>query len=276
MDPEGHRFLLKLEARKSFHSSHGMIKHTEIIGTPEGDRVATNIGKHLLVIRPTYEEYVFKMRRRSQIIYPKDVAMILVRGDVRPGARVVEVGIGSGALALALVRMLGPAGHLVSYEAREDMAATALKNIADFVVDGATHEVKLRDAYEGIDETDVDLMTVDLPEPHRMVGHAAGALRMGGSLLCWLPTALQVFDLANALRDDRRFDLIETVEILERPWYTGPRSLRPEHRMVAHTGFLVSARRTAERIARDAGADDDAGLDGEAADDDRDHDPPHD
>lgn len=267
MDPDGHRFLLKLESRKSFHSSHGMIKHTDIIGTPEGDRVATNIGKNLLVIRPTYEEYVFKMRRRSQIIYPKDVGMILVRGDVRPGARVIEVGIGSGALALALIRMLGPAGHLVSYEAREDMATTALKNIADYIVDGAEHEVKLRDAYEGIDETDFDIMTIDLPEPHRMVGHAAGALRMGGTLLCWLPTVLQVFDLAGALRDDGRFDLIETVEILERPWHTGPRSLRPEHRMVAHTGFLVSARRTAQRVTREAGEDEAVPDDVEAFED---------
>lgn len=245
VDTEGHRFLVRLQHGKGFHSSHGLLPHSEIIGRCEGDRLLTNIGRPMLCLRPTLEEYVFKMKRRSQIIYPKDIGMVLVKGDIRPGSRVLEIGVGSGSLGIALLRAVGPTGRLVSYEAREDMAALARKNAVEYL--GVDPTIEIRDGYAGIDEREMDTVIVDLPEPHRLVGEAARALRAGGIFLSWLPTVMQVFELHRVLREEPRFDLVETVELLARPWHSTPRSLRPEHRMVAHTGFLVSARRCAPR-----------------------------
>ncbi len=247
VDVEGHRFLLHLNPTGEFHSSHGFLRHSAIIGRPDGDRLYTNLGKPMLCLRPTLEEYVLKMKRRSQIIYPKDIGAILLKGDIGPGATVLEIGVGAGALAIAILQALAGSGRLVSYEAREDMAALAAKNIDAFLGPTPNHEVLIRDAYEGIDHRDLDTLIIDLAEPWRLVAEAADALRSGGTLLCWLPGANQVYEATNALRAEPRFDLVEVVETLARPWHIGARSLRPEHRMVAHTGFLVSARRCAER-----------------------------
>lgn len=236
--------MFTLRPGKVLRSAVGTILHDDIIGAEEGLWLQTPSGRHALCLRPTMEDFILKMPRKSQIIYPKDLGLILLRGDIHPAARVLQAGIGSGALAISLLRFIGPAGRLVSYELSPDQAAVAEENIRRFFgQDPPQHVLELRDIYAGIAERDLDTIILDVPEPERCVGAAAAALRPGGALLVWLPTTPQVHRLVAALKDERRFGLIETVEQLLRPWYVSRISMRPEHRMVAHTGFLISARR---------------------------------
>ncbi len=159
----------------------------------------------------------------------------------------LEAGLGAGASAIFLLRFLGPEGQLTSYESREEfaqLAAKSIREVQDLYGDSGTpHSVVLRDIYEGIDERDLDAVLLDVPEPERAVEHVATALRPGGALMSWLPTTLQVYSLVRMLQQDPNWTLIETTESLLRPWEVSQNSIRPAHRMVAHTGFLISARR---------------------------------
>jgi tRNA (adenine57-N1/adenine58-N1)-methyltransferase len=183
-------------------------------------------------------EYVIKMPRGAQVVYPKDLGPILVLADVYAGARVVESGVGSGALSLALLRA---GASVVGYELRDDFAARARANVAGFLGPDAPYRVEAHDCYEGIDETGVDRVVLDLPEPWRVVKHAEAALRPGGILVAYLPTIGQVAHLREALADSA-FAMAETIEVLQRSWHVEGHSVRPDHRMVAHTGFLTHAR----------------------------------
>lgn len=265
-DRRGRRYRVCLEPGKTFHTHVGTIPHDVIIGQPDGSAIVTHTGRRLLALRPTLLEAVLEMPRESQVIYPKDLGAILLRGDLYPGAHVVEVGLGSGATAATILRAIGPRGTLVSYEVREEIVARAKRNIAELVADVSNHTVVLRDAYEnGIMERGVDRIMTDVPEPWRLVASAADALRSGGVLLCYLPTVLQVHQVTMALAAEQRFTLVETVEVLERPWHVTERSVRPEHRMVAHTGFMTTARRVqpgaAPPLARATAAEPDAARD---------------
>jgi tRNA (adenine57-N1/adenine58-N1)-methyltransferase len=164
-----------------------------------------------------------------------------VLADIFPGARVLESGVGSGALTTALLRAVGPAGSVVGYEIRDDFAQRAVRNVHGFLGDDVPLEVHVRDVYEGIDERDLDRLVLDLPEPWRVVKHAAEALRPGGILLAYLPTILQVGRLREELQASP-FGMMETLEVLHRSWHVEGQSIRPDHRMVAHTGFLTVAR----------------------------------
>ena len=181
------------------------------------------------------------MPRGAQVVYPKDLGPILLMGDIFPGARVFESGIGSGALSMALLRA---GADVVGYELREDFAKRAIGNVTAFlgadVVEERYH-VEVRDAYEGIQLTGLDRIVLDLPEPWRVVKHASVALRPGGLLLAYLPTIGQVARLREEL-DASPFGLPETLEVLQRTWHVEGQSVRPDHRMVAHTGFLTHAR----------------------------------
>ena len=177
------------------------------------------------------------MPRGSQVIYPKDLGNILVMADIFPGAVVVEGGLGSGALTSALLRAVGPEGRVITYEVREDMVKKALSNIGVLAPGTSSHTLRMGDIYQGIQERNVDRVVLDVPEPWHVVPSAAQSLAMGGILLSFLPTILQVHRLADALSTDTRFQLIETVEVLLRPWNVTQRSVRPAHRMVAHSGF---------------------------------------
>jgi tRNA (adenine57-N1/adenine58-N1)-methyltransferase len=180
------------------------------------------------------------MPRGAQVIYPKDLGPILMLADIFPGARVLESGIGSGALSMTLLR----AGALVTgYELRDDFAARAQQNVADYLgTDAASrYSVEMRDCYDGIDEVDLDRVVLDLPEPWLVVKHAEQALRSGGILVSYTPSIVQAAQLREALGASR-FDLPETVEVLNRGWHIEGLSVRPDHRMVAHTGFLTQAR----------------------------------
>ena len=180
------------------------------------------------------------MPRGAQVIYPKDLAPILMLADVFPGARVLESGVGSGALSMTLLRA---GAHVTGYELRDDFAARARANVEGFLgADAlANYHVEVRDSYEGIDEVDLDRILLDLPEPWQVVKPATKALRSGGILVAYTPSITQVSTLRDTL-DENGFLMAETVEVLHRTWHVEGQAVRPDHRMVAHTGFLTHAR----------------------------------
>lgn len=201
----------------------------------------------MLALRPTFGEYVLKMPRGAQVLYPKDLALIPMWADVYPGARVFEAGTGSGALTMALLRAVGPRGLVVTYEAREDFARTAMTNIERYMGAMPNLIALRKNAYEGIDLLDdgipFDRLVLDLPEPWQVVPHAARVLRSGGVYLSFVPTVPQVQQTVEALERTAVFCMIETFETLLRTWSIQGRSVRPDHRMVAHSGFLTVARK---------------------------------
>jgi len=244
VDQRGKRHLVFLRKSEAFHSDRGWISHDAIIGQPEGTLVRSSLGLRYLALRPTLAEYVLEMPRGAQVIYPKDLAMILFWADVYPGARVLEAGMGSGALTLALLRAVGPEGRVVSYEPREEFARRALANIHTRMGEVGNLVVRFTPIEDGVrDEEPVDRVLLDLPEPWTLVDAVAAVLRPGGILLSYLPTIIQSHQLVEALRRCPAFSLIETFETLFRPWNIDGQSVRPFHRMIAHTGFITVARR---------------------------------
>jgi len=244
IDQRGKRHLIFLRKAETFHSDRGWIPHDTIIGQPDGSWVRSSLGLRYLALRPTLAEYVLDMPRGAQVIYPKDLAMILFWADVYPGCRVLEAGMGSAALTLALLRAVGPEGRVISYEQREEFARRALANIHTRLGEVTNLTVRLRPVEDGLlDEEPVDRVLLDLPEPWRLTAPMAGVLRPGGILLSYVPTIIQSQQLCEALQRDRHWALIETFEILFRPWNIEGQSVRPFHRMVAHTGFITVARR---------------------------------
>jgi tRNA (adenine57-N1/adenine58-N1)-methyltransferase len=241
VDAKRRRHLVTLAAGGQFHTHAGVLEHDTIIGMPEGSTVRTTLGSRLVAVRPTLAEYVLEMPRGAQVIYPKDLGPILILADVFPGAQVLESGVGSGALTLALLRAIGPTGHVTGYEIRDDFARRAQANVAGFLGSDLPLTVEVRDVYEGIDATDLDRVLLDLPEPWRVVKHAAETMHAGGILLAYLPTIGQVARLREELSGST-FGMIETLEVLQRTWHVDGQSVRPDHRMVAHTGFLTHAR----------------------------------
>ena len=243
VDRRGRRYMLTLSAEKTFHTHMGIVDHTDIIGREAGARIETNRGHILLAFHPTLGDYVLEMAHPTQVVYPKDMGAIIMHGEIFPGARVLEAGLGSGGLTLALLRAVGDMGKVVSYEIRPDLIDKATANIRAFSPNVQNFEVKVRDVYEEIDEPELDRIVLDVPEPWHVVPEAARTLTPGGIFLSYLPTVLQIHELQAALVEDPHFELMETVEVLERPWAVGPRSVRPVHRMVAHTGFITTARK---------------------------------
>ena len=240
IDRKGRRHLVTLGPGGEFHTHSGPVRHDDLLGQEEGVTVASTGGARFLAVRPTLADFVIEMPRGAQVIYPKDLGAILFQADIFPGARVLEAGVGSGALSMTLLRA---GADVVGYELRPDFAAKAKANVAAFLgADAASRfEVEDRDIYAGIDRVDLDRIVLDLPEPWQVVKHAEGALHPGGILLAYLPTVLQVARLREEL-DESGFGLAETVEVLVRSWHVAGQSVRPDHRMVAHTGFLTSAR----------------------------------
>jgi tRNA (adenine57-N1/adenine58-N1)-methyltransferase catalytic subunit len=241
VDAKRRRHLVTLAAGGQFHTHAGVLEHDALIGMPEGSTVRTTLGSRLVAVRPTLAEYVLEMPRGAQVIYPKDLGPILILADVFPGAQVLESGVGSGALTLALLRAIGPTGHVTGYEIRDDFARRAQANVTGFLGPDLPLTVEVRDVYEGIDATDLDRVLLDLPEPWRVVKHAVEAMHPGGILLAYLPTIGQVARLREELSGST-FGMIETLEVLHRTWHVDGQSVRPDHRMVAHTGFLTHAR----------------------------------
>lgn len=239
LDRKRRRYLVTLRDDGEFHSHAGVLPHSEIIGNPEGTTYRTTHGQWILALRPTLNDIVLKMPRGAQVIYPKDLGPILIMADIRPGVRVLESGVGSAALSMALLRA---GASIVGYELREDFAERARANVARFVPEAVDrYDVQIRNCYDGIDEIGLDRVVLDLPEPWQVVEHAETALRPGGIFVSYTPTIGQASTLRARL-DDSRFEFCETLEVLHRTWHIEGQSVRPDHRMVAHTGFLTSAR----------------------------------
>ena len=243
VDYKGRHYLTRLAQGEMFHTHLGHVPHDQIIGSQEGSWLTTSKDLLLLAFRPTLADFVLEMPRASQVIYPKDLGSILIFADIFPGARLLEAGLGSGSLTLALLRAVGDHGCVVSYEIREQVIQQALTNIRSMIPHADNLTVKTADIYEGIEERDLDRIVLDVPEPWRVVPSACEALVPGGIFLAFLPTILQVHDLVNTLNDSRIFQLVETREVMLRTWHVTKRSVRPDHRMVAHTGFIVTARK---------------------------------
>jgi tRNA (adenine57-N1/adenine58-N1)-methyltransferase len=247
-DLKGRRYLVTLEPGGSFHTHKGRLGHDQLIGAPEGEVVRTDQGQRLLALRPTFADWVVKMPRGAQVIYPRVIALMVLAADVRPGLRVLEAGAGSGALSIALLQALAPEGRLVSYELRPDFAAQARRNVETWfgkVPD--TWELQQGDVRDGLGRVGpVDRVCLDLLEPWLLVDGAADALVPGGVLAAFVATVPQVMRTVEALQASGRFGLTETSEAILRPWHVDGLAVRPEHRMIGHTGFLVASRRVSE------------------------------
>ncbi len=249
VDKKGRHYALTLKAGETFQHSGETIPHDELIGKSDGSLIVLSRGKKMLALSPTVAEYTLKMPRGAQVLYPKDLAMITMWADIYPGSKVFEAGVGSGALTIALLQAVGERGSVVSYERRDDFARTAVRNIERFLGPVPNFQLLQRDAYDGIDYASehraepFDRVVLDLPEPWRVVPHAVRALRLGGIYLSFVPTVPQVMQTVDALKQSRAFSLIETFETFSRNWNIQGRSVRPDLRMIAHSGFITVARR---------------------------------
>lgn len=247
VDAKGRRYLVTLEEGKAFHFHAGFVRFEAIVGSPEGSTVSSSEGARLVAFRPRLADYVLKMRRGAQVVYPKDLGPILVWADVAPGVTVLEAGTGSGALTLALVRAVGPEGRVVSVERRPDHAEHARERIQAFLGSIPSNlDLRVGEVEEMVEEVRPDRLILDLPEPWSVVGPAVSWLEDGGIFCAYLPTVPQVERLVSSLRESQRFAELTTFEVLLREWNVAGRSVRPEHRMVGHTGFLTVARKLAE------------------------------
>lgn len=243
-DHRGVQFLQRLTPGGRLHTHWGYIEHDNVLGREPGSIVETSVGKKLYVFYPTLSDYIIKMPRKSGIIYPKDLGIIMVWADVFPGARVLLGGVGSGALLLAILRQVGPAGKVVAYDVRQDMLDWATENIRAYFGELPSFlELRLGDIYQPEVEAGFDRVLLDVPEPWRAVETAYKSLIPGGIVCSYLPSIIQVHSFVGALREAGTFGLVETVEVMLRGWYLEGRAVRPEHRMVGHTGFLTFARK---------------------------------
>ena len=247
VDKKGRQYALTLKAGDLYQLSGHKIAHDDLIGKPDGSLVMLSGHKTMLALKPTFGEYVLKMPRGAQVLYPKDLALIPMWADVYPGARVFEAGTGSGALTMALLRAVGPRGLVVTYEARDDFARTAMMNIERYMGPVPNLIPLCRNVYEGIslldDSLPFDRLVLDLPEPWQVVPYASQVLRSGGIYLSFVPTVPQVVQTVEALERATVFGMIETFETLLRTWSIQGRSIRPDHRMVAHSGFITVGRK---------------------------------
>ena len=240
IDAKKRYYMITLKEGGEFHSHAGFVNHEQLIGGEEGVVVSSTRNARYTAFRPTLTDFILKMPRGAQVIYPKDLGPILMLADIFPGAKVLESGVGSGALSMTLLR----AGAVITgYELREDFAAKAQENVRAFMDDSVMdrYDVHLRNCYEGIDGTDFDRIVLDLPEPWQVVPHAEKALLPGGVLVAYTPTIIQATQLRQTM-EESGFVLAETLEVLHRSWNIDGLSVRPDHRMVAHTGFLAHAR----------------------------------
>jgi tRNA (adenine57-N1/adenine58-N1)-methyltransferase catalytic subunit len=249
LDSRGRRFMIKLQAGGVFHYHGGMVPHDLILGSDEGVTVRSATGSGLVCFRPTLADFVLKMPRGAQVVYPKDIGAILIHADIAPGTQVLEAGTGSGALTMALARATGPDGRVVSYEAREDFHGRAGANIESFFGKvPAWLELRLGDVREvaGAGER-FDRCVLDLPEPWAVLPAVLKALEAGAILCAYLPTTNQVQEAVLAM-EAAGFGEVRTMEVLVRTWHVTERSVRPDHRMVAHTGFVIVGRRGAPSV----------------------------
>ncbi len=247
--PKGHRHSLKLESGKRFHTTKGAVNHDDIIGGREGVVVRSQLGTEFLVMRPLMNEFTVTMPREAAVIYPKDAAQILMWTDIFPGARVLEAGVGSGALSIALLRAIGPEGRLHSYERRPEFAEVAEKNVVSFLGERPEGwEVTVADLVEGIADEFVDRAVLDMLAPWECVDTIADHLVAGGVLTCYVATTTQMGRVMDTLRAHGGFTEPQATETTVRDWHAEGLAIRPAHSTTGHTGFLVIARRLAPGV----------------------------
>jgi tRNA (adenine57-N1/adenine58-N1)-methyltransferase len=247
LDDRGRRYLIRLQPGSTFHFHGGMVPHDRILGADEGVTVRSTGGIPLACFRPTMADFILKMPRGAQVIYPKDIGAILVHADVGPGSRVLEAGTGSGALTLALARAVGPEGRVVTYELRPDFHQRAAANVESFF-GKIPPWVELRegDVREVVATGELfDRVVLDMPEPWGVLPELSRATHPGSILCAYLPTTNQVQEAVLALEAEG-YEEVTTLEVLARTWHVTARSVRPDHRMVGHTGFVIVGRRGPE------------------------------
>ncbi len=244
LDQRDRTYLFRLQAGGTYHTHSGTLAHDLLLGNPEGTRAETSGGMVVTAFRPRFADFALKMKRGAQVVYPKDLGPIVTYADVFPGARVLEAGTGSGSLSMALCRAVGRDGSIVSYELREEHHAQAVQNLeAFFGKIPEMLELRIGDV-EDVGRTGerFDRCILDLAAPWEPLAAIASVLEPGGVLCAYLPTTIQIQQLVLAL-PAQGFLHIETFEVLRRSWHVTERSVRPDHRMIGHTGFLTVARR---------------------------------
>jgi tRNA (adenine57-N1/adenine58-N1)-methyltransferase len=250
-DAKGRHYTMILKAGGEFHTHRGIVAHDDVIGSPEGSVVKASGGDAFLVLRPLLIDYVMSMPRGAQVIYPKDAAQIVHEGDVFPGARVLEAGAGSGALTCSLLRAVGPAGRVISYELRDDHAEHAKRNVATFFGqepenwDLIIGDIKDAATDPRLGEASADRVVLDMLAPWDVLDAVAGVLIPGGVLIIYVATVTQLSKVVEALRDQQCWTEPRSWETLQREWHVVGLAVRPQHNMRGHTAFLVSARRLA-------------------------------
>jgi tRNA (adenine57-N1/adenine58-N1)-methyltransferase catalytic subunit len=254
-DTKGRHHTFPLQPGKQFHTHKGSFGHDQLIGQPEGSLVRSTGGMDYLALRPLLSDYVLSMPRGAAVVYPKDAAQIVAMADLFPGARVLEAGVGSGALTCSLLRAVGDAGAVHSYERREDFAEIAERNVRNFF--GTKNEPQAHPAWDltvgdlvaAIRTEEVDRVVLDMLAPWECVETVAKVLAPGGVLICYVATTTQLSRTVETLREHGRFAEPTSWETMIRTWHVEGLAVRPDHRMIGHTGFLVTARRIADGVA---------------------------
>lgn len=241
IDPTGKRHLVTLSESDTLHHHQGAVQHADIIGQSEGTRVRSSQGRVFIAVRPRLIDAVLEMPRKSGIVYPKDAAHLLAWADIAPGQRVLESGVGSGALTLALLRAVGERGQVIGYEQRADFIELALSNVHTFSSQSGNVLFRERNVYAGIVDDHLDRVVLDLAEPWRVLPHLPTALKQGGWLAAYTPSIIQASQLVDAVRATGQYVQVETNEVLLRGWHVQGLAVRPEHEMVGHTGFVTVA-----------------------------------
>ena len=248
-DPKGRLHTITLTPGRQFHTHRGAFAHDELVGRPEGTVITNTAGISYLALRPLLADYVLSMPRGAAVVYPKDAGQVVAMADIYPGARVVEAGVGSGALTMSLLRAVGDAGSVHSFERRADFAEIARANVETFF--GGAHpawQLTVGDLAEALTDRDVDRVVLDMLAPWDCLPAVAGALAPGGVLICYVATATQLSRVTEAMREDGRFTEPSAWESMVRGWHLEGLAVRPQHRMVGHTGFLVTSRRLADGV----------------------------
>ena len=248
-DPKGKLYSFTITPGKEWHTHKGWITHDDLIGLPEGSVVSTTAGLKFTAFIPLLADYVLSMPRGATIVYPKDAAMIVGVADIYPGARVLEAGVGSGALTLSLLRAVGPTGTVHSVERRQDFADNATANITDYFGEKPSNwSLEVGSVQEQIVDGEFDRVILDMLAPWECVEMAAKVLRPGGVFLAYVATTTQLSATADALKDDGHFTEPESSETIVRGWHHEGLAVRPQQRMIGHTGFLIQSRRMAPGI----------------------------
>jgi len=248
-DPKGRRRTIELVPGKEFHTHRGALRHDDLIGRAEGVVVTSAGGTAYLALRPLLSDYVLGMPRGAAVVYPKDAAQIVQMADVFPGARVVEAGAGSGALSCSLLRAVGGGGLVSSYEKRDDFADIARRNVERFFGElPETWRLTVGDLAEKCVDDDIDRVVLDMLAPWEMLETAAAVLVPGGLVCAYVATTTQLSRIVEALREHGAFTEPDSWETLVRSWHVEGLAVRPDHRMVGHTGFLVTSRRLAPGV----------------------------